>query len=104
MATDADIVQMCLAVDARTPLDKRAVACGLSVFEELGFARVSACRDGFKIVMVDHPGRVDLTQSIRYLEGLRARLEFSAFKSWALTAPASDMLSRVNRPITPRVC
>ena len=52
--------------------------------------------------MAERPGRVELSRSIRYLEGLRARLEFSDFRDWALAAPASDMLSRINRPITPR--
>ena len=100
-ASDLDISQMCLAIDARFPVEERAVSFGLSVFEELGFARVSGIADGRRIAMVEHPGRVDLTCSIRYLEGLHARREFAAFRSWALTAPASDMLERVNRPITP---
>ena len=30
-------------------------------------------------------------------------MEFSAFRDWALTASARDMLTRVNRPITPQV-
>jgi single-stranded-DNA-specific exonuclease len=53
--------------------------------------------------MVQSPGKVDLSQSIRYLEGIRARVEFSAFRGWALSASAHDMLANVNRPITPRV-
>ena len=101
-ASDLDIAQMCLAIDARFPIEERAVSCGLAVFEELGFARVIGSDDRRRIQMVEHPGRVDLTSSIRYLEGLHARMEFAAFKSWALTAPASDMLDRVNRPITPQ--
>lgn len=101
-ATDLDIAQMCLAIDARSPVEERSVSCGLAVFEELGFAEVERVRDGRRIRMADRPGRVELSRSIRYLEGLRARLEFSDFRDWALTAPASDMLSRINRPITPR--
>ena len=101
-ASDIDIAQMCLAIDARVPVDERAVACGLAVFEELGFARVSGYDDGRRIQMAEHPGRVDLTSSIRYLEGVHARMEFTAFRSWALSAPASDMLDRINRPITPQ--
>ena len=101
-ATDLDIAQMCLAIDARSPVEERSVSCGLAVFEELGFAEVERVRDGRRIRMADRPGRVELSRSIRYLEGLRARLEFSDFRDWALAAPASDMLSRINRPITPR--
>ena len=52
--------------------------------------------------MVEKPGRVELEESIRYLEGIRARREFDAFKDWALRAAASEMLARINRPIAPR--
>ncbi|MCF2622510.1 single-stranded-DNA-specific exonuclease RecJ [Collinsella tanakaei] len=102
-ATDLDIVQMCLAIDARRPMEERAVSCGLAVFEELGFARVSAVGDARRIAMADRPGHVDLASSVRYLEGIHARIEFTAFRRWALTASASDMLERVNTPITPRI-
>ena len=101
-ASDLDIAQMCLAIDARRPVEERMVSCGLAVFEELGFARVTGADERRRIQMTEHPGRVDLTCSIRYLEGLHARMEFAAFRSWALSAPASDMLDRVNKPITPR--
>lgn len=40
-ASDIDIAQMCLAIDARTPVDERSVESGLGIFEELGFCRVS---------------------------------------------------------------
>ena len=102
-ASDLDIAQMCLAVDARTPVDERAVPSGLAIFEELGFARVAGDDDVRAIEMVENPGHVDLYRSILYLEGLHARREFSAFRDWALSASAHDMLTRINRPITPQV-
>ena len=103
-ASDLDIAQMCLAVDARTPVDERAVPSGLAIFEELGFARVAGDDDDVRAIeMVENPGHVDLNRSILYLEGLHARREFSAFRDWALSASAHDMLTRINRPITPQV-
>lgn len=102
-ASDLDIAQMCLAVDARTPVDERAVSSGLAIFEELGFAHVAGDDDVRAIEMVENPGHVDLNRSILYLEGLHARREFSAFRDWALSASAHDMLTRINRPITPQV-
>ena len=102
-ASDLDIAQMCLAVDARTPVDERAVPSGLAIFEELGFARVTGDDDARAIEMVENPGHVDLNRSVLYLEGLHARREFSAFRDWALSASAHDMLTRINRPITPQV-
>lgn len=101
-ATDLDIAQMCLAIDARTPVDERSVPCGLSIFEELGFVRVTGFDGTRRLEMVENPGRVELSNSILYLEGLRARMEFARFRAWALNASAHDMLARVNRPITPR--
>lgn len=102
-ASDLDIAQMCLAIDARTPVDERAVPSGLAIFEELGFARVQDDGRERRIEMVENPGHVDLDRSIRYLEGIHARMEFSAFRDWALTASARDMLARINRPITPQM-
>ena len=99
--SDLDIAQMCLAIDARTPLDERAVPSGLGIFEELGFIRIENDGSERRIEMVEHPGHMDLTSSIRYLEGIHARREFADFKGWALTASAHDMLTRMNRPITP---
>ncbi|HCG62000.1 MAG TPA: single-stranded-DNA-specific exonuclease RecJ, partial [Collinsella sp.] len=101
-ASDIDIAQMCLAIDARTPVDERSVASGLGIFEELGFCHVSGFDDTRRIAMTENPGRVQLSRSIRYLEGLRSRMEFSAFRSWALDSCASDMLTKINRPIVPR--
>ena len=101
-ATDRDIAAMCLAIDARTPVDERMVESGIAIFEELGFTSVSGVEAARRIEMVENPGRMELTASIRYLEGLRTRNAFDAFRRWALDAPARDMLARVNRPITPQ--
>lgn len=101
-ASDCDIASMCLAIDARTPVDERMVACGIAIFEELGFACVNSVDGSRRIQMAESPGRMELTASIRYLEGLRTRMAFDAFCRWALDAPARDMLARVNRPITPQ--
>ena len=101
-ASNLDIANMCLAIDARTPVDERSVGSGLAIFEELGFAAVQDGGAGRSIKMTEHPGRMALTESIRYLEGIHARLAFAAFSRWALEAPARDMLQRVNRPIVPQ--
>ena len=101
-ASDRDIASMCLAIDARTPVDERMVESGIAIFEELGFTSVDGSDAARRIQMEESPGHMELTASIRYLEGLRTRLAFDAFCRWALNAPARDMLARVNRPIMPR--
>lgn len=54
-ASDIDIAQMCLAIDARTPVDERSVESGLGIFEELGFCRVSGFDDTRRIAMARKP-------------------------------------------------
>ena len=93
---------MCLAIDARRPVDERSVPCGIAIFEELGFVQLGGSGSRRLIKMTENPGRVELSRSIRYLEGMRSRCEFASFREWALGATAHDMLARVNRPITPR--
>ena len=67
-ASDIDIAQMCLAIDARTPVDERSVSSGLAIFEELGFLSVTGHDESRRIAMAENPGHVTLTRSIRYLE------------------------------------
>ena len=100
-ASDLDVAQMCLAIDARHPVDERSVPAGLAIFEELGLLALAGEGRDRRIEMSESPAKVDLGSSIRYLEGLRERSEFAAFRNWALTAPARDMLARMNRPIRP---
>ena len=100
-ASDVDIAQMCLAIDARTHVEERSIPAALGIFEELGFLKVQEAPSLRSIEMVENPGHVDLSCSTRYLEGVHARMEFSAFRDWALCASARDMLTRINRPITP---
>ncbi|MBE6468444.1 MAG: single-stranded-DNA-specific exonuclease RecJ [Coriobacteriaceae bacterium] len=101
-ATDADLASLAGRIDAAAALPERAVAAALGIFEELGFIRTRHGAAGRLIEVVESPGRVELTESTRYLEGIRARMAFSSFRSWALEASAHDMLARVNRPIVPK--
>ncbi len=78
---------MCLAVYARTPVDERAVPSGLAIFEELGFLRVRETGEDRQIEMVESPGHVELDRSIRYLEGLHARMELPPPLSAASSSP-----------------
>ena len=99
--TNAEIAEEALKVDPRSTIDERSVSCGISVFRELGFLETSGYGTARRIRMVASPRRMELTSSIRYLEGLRSREEFATFSEWALGTSADDMLARINRPITP---
>ncbi|MBQ6522243.1 MAG: hypothetical protein IJI15_05400 [Atopobiaceae bacterium] len=99
--TNAAIADLARSIDQRCSLDEHAVSCGIAIFRELGFLTTSGFSSARRIEMVESPMRMDLNSSIRYLEGLKAREEFNAFSAWALSAPADEMLARINRPITP---
>ncbi|WP_347711818.1 single-stranded-DNA-specific exonuclease RecJ [Olsenella uli] len=98
---NADIAQVALDVDPTARLDEHSVSCGISIFRELGFLGVSGYGPTRRISMAPSPERMRLERSIRYLEGLRSRDAFSAFRDWVLTSGQQEMLERINKPITP---
>ncbi|MCH4084370.1 MAG: hypothetical protein LKF00_08515 [Olsenella sp.] len=77
------------------------MSCGVSIFRELGFLETSGYGSARRIRMVESPRRMELNESIRYLEGLRSRDAFDAFRDWVLAAPTEELLERITRPITP---
>ena len=83
-------------------LDESAVSCGISVFKELGFLQTSGTSVARHIAMTQAPQKMELTDSVRYREGLQEVDDFAAFKRWALGAPEHELLERFNRPILPQ--
>ncbi|MGI6755807.1 MAG: single-stranded-DNA-specific exonuclease RecJ [Atopobiaceae bacterium] len=99
--TNADIAQAALEIDPMSRLDERSVSCGVSIFRELGLLATRGYGSSRRIQMSERPERVELGGSIRYLEGERARNDFSEFSAWALSSLPQEILCRINRPITP---
>lgn len=100
-SSNADIAQFALDTDPRSRLDEKGVSCGVSVFKELGFLTTSGYGSARRIAMVDSPRKMELGDSIRYLEGLRSREAFARFCEWVLGADETELLERINKPITP---
>ena len=100
-ATNADLAADCIALMTRCAIDDHAVSCGIAIFRELGFVRTTGFGSRRRIEMVSSPEHMDLTRSIRYLEGLRAQQEFARYRDWALGAPGDEILARISRPIVP---
>ena len=98
---NADIAASAREIDASSALDERAVSCGIAVFRELGFLDVEGYGSSRTIAMADSPARMRLEDSIRYLEGARAREAFSRFRDWVLAASSDELLERINGPIVP---
>ena len=82
-------------------IDEGGVSCGIAVFRELGFLETSGRGVARRIRMVPGPERMQLSASVRYREGLGQIENFEAFRQWALSAPAEELLARFNRPILP---
>ena len=47
--------------------------------------------------------RVELTDSVRYSEGMGERSIFDAFRAWALASDSQGLTIRVSHPIVPGI-
>ena len=82
-----------------------AAACGVSVFRELGLIEV---QETYNDGVTTHSIRVnigapkcELTDSVRYCEGLDELGIFHAFRDWAMGADLGRLTVRITHPITP---
>ena len=87
-----------LAVD-RT--DGSTVSSAVRTFVEGGLAESGTDDDGRFVRFSSVAGKVDLTKTTRYAEGLAERDAFERFCGLALTADAATLEQIVNRPIYP---
>ncbi len=94
------------ASDALRAVSPRSAACGVAVFRELGLIETrvsySAGVPTRWIRVVEGASRVELTDSVRYREGLGERSVFESFRDWALRADPQGLIVRVSHPIVPR--
>ncbi len=94
-----------LANEGGHAVSPASAACGVAVFRELGLIEThTAYASGEttrSIRVVDTNSKVELTDSVRYREGLGERAIFNAFRDWAMGADAASLRVRVSRPILP---
>ncbi len=87
------------------PVSPASAACGVAVFRELGLVETrTAFGDGGmarSIHVVETQDKVELTDSVRYREGLGERAIFHAFRDWAMKSDSDSLHRRVSRPILP---
>lgn len=97
--TDAILGERC----GRATLGADACRSALKVFEELELICVDDdADDGMRRVrMNDGAGKVELTDSVYYREGMEERETFSRFRNWAIGASPDDIHGRIVRPILP---
>ena len=80
--------------------------CGIAVFSELGLIEAHtsfiAGHKACSISVKEDADRVELTDSIRYQEGLGEQEIFQAFREWVLGCDDDSLRQRVSHPIAPR--
>ncbi len=82
-----------------------SAACGIAVFRELGLIEThTAYLDGKTIRSVrvlEATSKAELTDSVRYREGLSERDVFHSFCDWVMRSPSDVLQRRVSGPILP---
>jgi single-stranded-DNA-specific exonuclease len=80
--------------------------CGIAVFSELGLIEAHtsfiAGHKACSISVKEDADRVELTDSIRYREGLGEQEVFQAFREWVLGCDDASLRQRVSHPIAPQ--
>lgn len=101
--TDDEIAQ---ATASRLSRDvaPESVTCAIAVFRELGLVRTSAVPGAPEVralSVVPAQSKVELTDSVRYREGLDEIRIFRAFCEWAMKCSPAAVRDRIIRPILP---
>jgi single-stranded-DNA-specific exonuclease len=93
------------ATNSKFHITPTSAACAVSVFNELGLIEARETFTGgqqtHSVRMRSRDGKVELTDSIRYREGLDEILKFREFREWALRSDAHTLTIRITHPITP---
>ncbi len=86
-------------------IDPAQTSCALSVFSELGLLELgslpSNATEVVTVHVVDYGGKVELTDSVRYREGLDEIAEFNDFSEWVLKRSVKVLQERIRRPLLP---
>lgn len=94
------------ASQALSAVSPSAATCGVAVFRELGLIETRVSYEGGKETLLvrvnEGAAKVELTDSVRYREGLEERDGFAAFREWALGSSLPSLTTRVCHPIVPR--
>ncbi len=95
----------CLGYPQCSMLAAPAIECAMSVFKELGLIECKSSFVGQKriasIKVIDNASKVELTDSIRYIEGISEQLDFKDFCQWAMHCDSDGLIDRIVHPIAP---
>jgi single-stranded-DNA-specific exonuclease len=79
----------------------RGASAGLGIFREVGLLTGEGSGAYRRLSLLPVDGKVDLTASVRFSEGVEEAEEFAEFRSWVLAADSADLLAAFDRPILP---
>lgn len=100
-------VQLAEDAGAQVPVQQISPAsadCAIAVFRELGLIearRAENDQQGRMVRVVDTDSKVELTDSVRYREGLDEIESFRSFCDWAMASAGNVLRDRIMRPILP---
>lgn len=101
--TDEDLARA--ASTMLFPIDTPSVVSGRCVFCELGLIedRVVSRREGVyhSIHVKECAKKVELSDSVRYCEGLQEQMLFRSFRDWAMASSPIELYNRISKPILP---
>lgn len=103
-ASNMEIAQECNERLGTVRISSSGVACAVAVFRELGLIETRTTEDGDRlraIRVVDTDSKVELTDSVRYREGLDEMDTFQSFCQWALGSTSKGLHERICAPILP---
>lgn len=103
--SDEELAEACTQRAPQFGVTADVCACGMSVFEELGLVRTRTV-DGpgvqaRAIHVCDFGGKVELTDSVLYREGIEDAESFARFADWAMRTSADDLRNTIIKPILP---
>lgn len=94
-----------LACTTNVRVTDQTALCGISVFSELGLIdaerRFGDEGEYYSIKVIEGADKVELTDSVRYCEGLDEREDFLGFKEWAMLSSIDELTDRITHPIAP---
>ena len=104
-ATVASLAAEASNIPGSLPVTPQAVQCGIAVFRELGLLQAGAGDLGGEasryVYVPDTSSKVELSDSVRYREGLEELDVFERFSEWVLNASPEALRRVVIRPILP---
>jgi single-stranded-DNA-specific exonuclease len=100
-ATNAELAADVKKRRSKARMTDRGVSTGVGIFREVGLVTGEGAGAYRRLALQAVEGKVDLTASVRYSEGIEETEEFSEFRTWVLDAGAEELLAAFDRPILP---